>query len=271
MFPGSIIKKEGAQRGKTLAVFAGIHGNEKAGVIALESMVKNFSIERGTVYFVFANPPAIEKNQRLVHKNLNRLFSREVTGNEYEYARAVELMDVLDTCDALLDLHSYNSETGDPFVIAEKNAQDFTSLLDVEIIAEGFGDMGYGTDDYMCRNGRIGICLECGTSNRFEEFVPFANTAVMQFLSFYGAISNETVAYNRIQKRIRVKKLMYKQTNDFRFSRNFRDFEVLPTDEPYIVDGDITIFAEDGEMIMFPRPDVSVGEEVCIIGEFCVA
>ncbi|MEK9177440.1 MAG: succinylglutamate desuccinylase/aspartoacylase family protein, partial [Patescibacteria group bacterium] len=107
------VRKDGKAPGKTLAVFGGMHGNERVGVRAIEHLVSTLSVLRGTVHLVYANPPAIEKNVRLVDANLNRLFDRGIKGDTYEYARALELMDLLDSCDALLDIHSYNSPTGD--------------------------------------------------------------------------------------------------------------------------------------------------------------
>jgi succinylglutamate desuccinylase len=268
MFPESIIKKIGELPGPTVAVFGGIHGNEKAGMLAISEILNTVQIIAGTVYFVFANPPAIEKDTRLINLNLNRLFDRKTEGSEYEVSRAHELMDILDTCDALLDLHSYNSDIGEPFVIAEANANEIIKEFDVEIVAEGFGDMGYGTDDYMFRNGKIGICLECGTSNKYQEFVPFAVTSVKQFLNYFGC-TKEAVEREKVtkQKRVRAKRIIYKKTEDFKFSQNFLDFETLPTDKPFIVDGSHEEIASVGEIIMFPRAEVPVGGEVCIIGE----
>jgi hypothetical protein len=65
-----------------------------------------------------------------------------------------------------------------------------------------------------------------------------------------------------------VKKLYKKQSSDFRFAKEYNDFESLPSDTPYIYDGEIEVTANPGEVIMFPRADVPVGEEVCVIGEF---
>jgi len=36
----SIFKKVGVRPGKTVAIFAGVHGNEKAGIMALEHLIK---------------------------------------------------------------------------------------------------------------------------------------------------------------------------------------------------------------------------------------
>ena len=55
------IKKRGPREGRTVAVFAGIHGDEKAGVEAMDKVINECSIDTGMVYFVFGNPEAIKK------------------------------------------------------------------------------------------------------------------------------------------------------------------------------------------------------------------
>jgi succinylglutamate desuccinylase len=268
MFPESIITKEGELPGKTLAVFVGIHGNEKVGPFMFERLLQTISIDRGRVYFVYANPPAIEKNVRSVNENLNRLFTRTVVGDEYEFLRAYELMDILDGCDALLDIHSYNSEEGEPFAITSERGYDLASILNVPIIATGFGELGKGTDDYMERQGKIGLCLECGTTNKAHDFVDFAERSVMQFLKYFNAVESD-IAFDSVSQRyFVVKSLHTKKTSDFSFSSKFRDFEILPNDKPFLLDGTTSVTANPQEAILFPRDDVPVGGEVCIVGEF---
>lgn len=70
-----VLKKEGALPGKTVAVFGGVHGNEGAGIHAVRNAHKTLEIKRGVVYFVEANPLAIQNNVRAINKNLNVAFS----------------------------------------------------------------------------------------------------------------------------------------------------------------------------------------------------
>ncbi len=46
-------------------------------------------------------------------------------------------MDILDECDALLDLHSYNSPEGEAFAITKSNGYDFVSRMNVPLVASG--------------------------------------------------------------------------------------------------------------------------------------
>ena len=116
---GVFIKK-GKKPGKTVAIFGGIHGNEKVGVKMIDILRKNLQVEAGTVYLVYGNPEAIKQNKRFIKKNLNRCFKKDNQGKTVEDKRARELMKILDKCDALLDLHSFTNPEGERFVVCEK-------------------------------------------------------------------------------------------------------------------------------------------------------
>ncbi len=264
----SIIKKVGKLPGKTVAVFAGVHGNEKVGFLTLDKIISEIEITAGAIYFAYANPPAIEQHIRAVDKNLNRLFSRETRGDTYEDKRAHELMDIMDECEAVLDLHSYNSEFGEAFAITESSGYELVAKMNFPIVASGFSGLGNGTDGYMYKRGKIGICLECGTTNRYESFLDLAELSVYQFLQYFGCVET-TIPYSQVeQKYLDVKEVIYKRTEGFKFSKKFKDFEGLPTGEPFLFDGDVSRTAEEGECIIFPRPDVAIGGEAGIIGKF---
>ncbi len=268
MYSDSIIRKKGKLPGKTVAIFAGIHGNEKVGVLTLQKIIKEIKIISGTVYFVFANPPAINKNKRSLNKNLNRLFSRDVEGSDFENRRANELMDILDKCDALLDIHSYNSKKGDQFAISEKRGHKILENMNFPIIGSGFSKLGFGTDGYMEKQNKIGICIECGTTNRYKNFLNLAESSVYQFLYYFNCIDKK-VEYSKVkQKYVQVKRMLYKKTSQFKFTKEYKDFEILPNKTPFAVDGEIRYIASKNECVLFPRPNVKVGEEVGIIGEF---
>ena len=268
MPPKTIIKKTGKLPGKTLAIFAGIHGNEKVGIITLKKLIREVKIKAGTVYFVFANPLAIEKGKRMVNANMNRLFSRDVVGTDPEHKRAKKLMDLLDTCDALLDIHSYNSPSGDQFAISEKRGHAILKKMDFPIIGTGFSKLGHGTDGYMEKNKKVGICIECGTTNKYKKFLDLAENSAYQFLQHFGCIDKK-VEYSHIaQKYVSVKRMVHKQTAGFAFAKEFKDFESLPAGKAFATDGKTRHLAAKNQCILFPRPNVKIGEEVCIVGGF---
>ena len=134
MITDEIVKLTSDIPGPTVALFAGSHGNERAGIYALEKLLPTLTPTKGTIYIAFTNPPAIAANERMITKNMNRCFIANNQGDSYEDKRARELMNVLDDCDALLDLHMFYDK-GKPFAICEENALQVAKLFDVAIIS----------------------------------------------------------------------------------------------------------------------------------------
>ncbi|MES2216393.1 MAG: succinylglutamate desuccinylase/aspartoacylase family protein [Patescibacteria group bacterium] len=271
MIENSIIKKTGSQPGKTVAIFAGVHGNEKVGVKVLERLEKELRVTAGNVFLVYANPPAIEANKRALDKNLNRLFSEKQNDeNTYEDQRAKELMEILDQCDAVLDIHSYNSPDGKQFSFCEPNGYEIIKLMDFPIIVSRHNPdpKMYSTTvmGYMNKKGGVGICLECGTSNKPDDFFDLALKSSYQFLYYFGNI-DQIVPFDTVKQQvIKNDRMLYKKNDNFRFVKDFKDFEPLPVGQPFAFDGDEPLSANPDECIIFPRPNVPVGGEVCLIG-----
>jgi len=103
----------------------------------------------------------------------------------YEEKRAIELMKVLDKCEALLDLHAYNEPYIEsvPFAICEKNCLEIVKNFDVEYALTGIDKIEKGgTDGYMFNSGKIGICVELGSIENYEKFIDLGIKTSYQFL-----------------------------------------------------------------------------------------
>ena len=265
----NITKEKGSAPGPTLAIFAGVHGNEKAGVLALEKVKKEVNIRAGTVYFVLANPKAIEQDVRFIEKNLNRCFLSSATGNTYEEQRARELMSLLDGCDALLDLHASNADKSTPFIICESNAYDIAKRLDFTLISSGWDHIEPGaTDGYMYQQGKPGLCLECGSLKYSEDHVGLAEDSIYQFLQYFGCIPPIVSPHSRDQRFIQAKKAVIKRTEDFYLTKQYQDFDELSQGEIIAYEDGHPITANGGECTIFPDETRQVGQEAFILGEF---
>lgn len=68
-----------AKTGPTVVFFAGIHGNEKAGIYALKDVLKALTQDRilGNIYAIAGNLEALEKHQRYLDEDLNRIWTVE--------------------------------------------------------------------------------------------------------------------------------------------------------------------------------------------------
>lgn len=76
--PGRILKHLSSQRaGPTIVFFAGIHGNEQAGVKALIEVLEEINSETisGNIYAISGNLKAISKNKRYLDHDLNRMWT----------------------------------------------------------------------------------------------------------------------------------------------------------------------------------------------------
>ena len=264
-----IIKKVGRKKGKTLAVFAGVHGDEEPGIEALKEVVLESEIEKGEVYFVFANPRAIEKGVRYIDKNLNRCFLKNNKAFCYEEKRAQELKQILDKSDALLDLHASNNPCSTPFIICEQNSYPLARIFDFKIISSGWDAIEPGaTDGYMLQQGKPGLCLECGPKWYSDENKELAKKSIYQFFSYFGAIQTR-VAFSQTKKKfIHVYHAVIKNDPGFRFVKEFHDFEILPPGKIFAYDSYREYKAGNNDCIIFPSPEAEIGDEVFILGKY---
>lgn len=67
----------GDKPGSTIVFFSGIHGNEKAGVFALDNVLKSIKASdvHGEIYGIYGNIKALNKNKRFLTSDLNRMWT----------------------------------------------------------------------------------------------------------------------------------------------------------------------------------------------------
>lgn len=260
-----VVVLRGAKTGPTSIVLGGVHGDETCGVNALTTLLPTLSIERGTVYVAYGNPRAIALNKRFTETNLNRMFKNDVSNADktsYEYDRAKFLKTYLNKAGALLDVHASFTPESTRFAICEPNARGIVEYLPVDLVVSGFDAIEPGgTDYYMNKIGKIGICVECGylgdpDSNRI------ATESIVQFLIARGHING--VPMRRSQSSVRIHSLYLSKT-DFTLVKSFKDFEKIAKDELIGFDGTKEIRAPEDSVILFAR-NVSANDEAFLLG-----
>jgi succinylglutamate desuccinylase len=262
-----IIEITGDKPGPTLAIFAGLHGNETAGVFALQELIPKLKITRGKIFIAYANPPAIEAGVRMVNKNMNRCFDKDNKGTDPEDIRAKELMTILDKSDALLDLHMFYDDDGVPFVICEDNAVDIAHKFDVDIISTNWDAAEPGAaDGYMFRQGKIGICIECGPISKAQEYKDFSIRTIYQFLRHFDMSDDRTEFSIKPKRIVRASHAVRKSSANFKLVEGFRNFDKMKNGQVISVDGKEKYIAKDREYIIFPHYNARIGEEAFIVG-----
>lgn len=268
MITSKIIEINSDKPGPTLGIIAGVHGNETAGVFALQQLLPTLSVAKGRLLVAFANPEAIEQNVRMVNKNLNRCFIESNNGDTPEDIRARELMEMFDRCDALLDIHMFYDDDGAPFVICEDNAIDLASKFDVDIISTNWTKVEPGgSDGYMYLKGKIGICIECGPISKAKDYTVFAKKSIFQFLKYFD-MTSESVSFSSKKKRvIKASRVVCKKSDNFALSEGLRNFDKLQSGQILAVENNKKYIAGASECIIFPHYNARVGEEAYILGK----
>ncbi len=272
--------------GKHLVVFGAIHGNEHCGPEAISQAVralqsKEIVLHNGTVTFVpICNPGAYMANQRFIDRNLNRHFYPKETHQNYEDSLDGVLCGLLDHADALLDLHSYQSQ-GDAFCFLGNTSYeeiDFARALGVDTYvygwAEAFGKAdteeqrraAIGTTDYTRMNERSGIAvtLECGHHHNADAPL-IGYQGILRALAHFDMISDDpTPAYDvNTQHCIRMEQVFYQEkpgvlAQPWRHAQPVRQGEVIARYE----DGEEITATQDG-VIVLPKTetDHAIGAE----------
>lgn len=259
----TIITKTATKPGKTVAIFGGVHGNEKIGVTLLTALQQSLVPSRGTIHLVYGNPRAIEQNVRFTETNLNRNFIREQQPTSYEAQRAQELMDLLDNCDALLDLHAYNEPDMQvpAFAICEAPAFAAVATLPVEVVLSGFTAIQRGgSNGYMEEQGKVGVVLELGSTQNPDRHAALAHACVQNFLQYFGVLPG-ALADVQTQEYLRVASVHRRNSETFAFAKDYASFDAVTTGEVIATDGALQLHAAQTGRLLFPRPNAPVGAE----------
>ncbi len=267
---GEIIELKGKESGTTSLILVGVHGNEYCGVEAIKELLPNLQIDKGRVFIAIGNPKAVEQNTRFLESNLNRMFKEDnhlntLEKKSYEYNRAQFLKSFMEKSEVLLDIHASSTPESRIFAICENNAKDIVQHLPVNLVVSGFDTVEPGgTDYYMNKIGKIGICVECGYLAD-KSSIKIAEKTILSFLGVQGHIKYPFPKNN--QSKIHMNKIHLTKTNSFVLTKPFKDFEEIKKDDLLGIDGEEKIFAKNDSIILFARNRNKIGEEAFLLGE----
>lgn len=187
--PRVLGRLRGPRPGPTLVVVGGLHGNEPAGVRALERVVGALRprVEelRGDFVALSGNRAALARGRRYLDRDLNRAWTEErvrriregraasVSGGPEEGAEDREQRELLDVLDRLeeeargpvsvLDLHT-TSGLGGPFSTVADTLRNRALALELPVpLILGLEELVDGTLlDYLDRRGLVTVVFEGG-------------------------------------------------------------------------------------------------------------
>lgn len=268
-----VITKIGKKKGPTSVIMAAVHGNEICGIKAFKKIISKLEVEKGTVHFIVGNPRALKTNKRYIDFNMNRLFLKKSFSKKiretYEYKRAQYIKKFLDESDALLDIHSTTNKS-EPFIICEKGSFNVAKSLPKEFkkIVYGFDDIEPGgTDGYMNKQGKVGICIECG-QHLDKKSTIIASKAIQTFLENRKHINLTKAKNPNIKKQIiRIDSMYNTKSNSFVLIKTFNDFTPIKKGEIIGIDGDTIVYAKNNSIILFAHSSSTKGSEGFLLGK----
>ena len=295
----------GLQPGPRLLVLGAVHGNEVAGTQGIQRIVAELDagalrILRGSVTFVpISNPLAHQLGRRMGDRNLNRNLRPSAVPQDFEDRIANVLCPLLDTHDALLDLHSFQG-AGEAFVMIgpEDNLgalepfahaaleERLARHLGVRRVVDGWLSVyeqgvarrraraqrigsaldadpayGVGTTEYMRARGGWSMTLECG--QHADPHAPaVAYQAIRQALALLQLAAIELTPPRTDHELLRLVDVTDRLHVDDRFVREWASFDAVKAGEPIAArhDGHILAAPADGR-IVFPNASAGPGHE----------
>lgn len=251
-----IIKEiHGEEKGPTLVFFGGIHGNEKAGVIALQEALENIKPHKlkGSIYAISGNLKALEENQRYIDQDLNRLWTRDnidaIKNKKTLNNEEKELLELLFFLEYVLktksgpfyffDLHTTSSKTL-PFITINDALinRKFSILFPVPIVLGIEEYLNGPLLSYINTLGYVSLGFESGQHvdvRSIENNLAFVNL-VLQYtgvvnkketiiLEYYNQLKEESKSLNRFFEITHLHNINTKDS--FKMYEGFKSFQKI--------------------------------------------
>lgn len=278
-------KISGEKKGPTLVFFGGIHGNEPAGVLALEQFFENLACRavqiRGTVIGLRGNIPALLQGKRFLEHDLNRLWTYDNIAeiqNKPVFSRSPEEIQLVEIHELLtnllevntgpfyfIDFHTTSSKTL-PFITINDALinRKFSRLFPVPIIL--------GIEEYlegpllslMNQMGYVSLGFESG---QHYEMAAVENSIAFLWLAivFSGLIDKKEVGgfedyYERLIKSsendAKFYEVIHRQklrpSDSFKMFSHFRSFQKVMKHTPLAVQNQKEIKAKKNTILFMP-------------------
>lgn len=255
----------GLDSGPTLIFTAGIHGNEPAGVFALQYVLewlqKSTTNFNGVLYAIIGNLDALEKGVRYKHADLNRLWTKEKLAEFHhqdvyqiseEHQQQKEIYELINEILSkengpfyFFDLHTTSGDTA-PFITVNDSLLNrrFTEQYPVPIILGIEEFLDGPLLSYINELGYVAFGFEGG---QHEAVSAYENHIAFIFLSvvFTGCLPASEADYM---------KHFYKLEQEMAFPRKF--FEIIfrqaiePNDHFIICDGYVNFQKVDKNTVL---------------------
>ena len=272
----------GTDNSPTVVIFAGIHGNEKAGVHAAHLVIDKIKKENlkfnGNLHLILGNINALNKGIRFEDVDLNRIW-RNTAINQFKNEESVELLESKEQKDIyliiqeilkepgpfyFLDMHT-TSASSVPFITISDslNNRKFSANFPIPVVLgiEEFLDGPLLT--FINEYGHVALGFEGGAHNdessiiNCEAFIwkalVHSKCLDVSNVSDYGhyqkVLSNLCCEYQFFQINYRYQ---LREDEDFEMKKGFENFETIKKDEVLALSDGLEIYASESGRIFMP-------------------
>ena len=197
------------EEGPLFFILGGIHGNEPAGVFALEKVFEKLAAQKpnfkGKIVGVCGNCAALAEKKRFLDHDLNRLWSIEAIDRikslpseklNSEEKELLELLTALETeseggysSKIMLDLHTTSAPGGFFSIVTfDEYNRELATALYAPVIFNLAHSLTSTTSIYMDNNGWKGLAFESGQHDDLESMV-LAEAAIWVALEKIGCVN----------------------------------------------------------------------------------
>lgn len=285
--PPGIKKISSGKPGLQIGIQAITHGDEPAGLAALEFLEEYFkknTLLSGDLYLIRGNLEAFKIKKRCCKENLNRIMlpadhpnmtERDPEG--VDMVRAEQIKPILKTLDYHLDLHS-TSKDSVPFSISNSEDEKHHSLskcLPVSIRSFGWEEAVVGSmNGYVDAQGGVGISVECG-SHQDPNAKRVAIETAKALLNHCQVCHFERKREAITQKELHIiHQELIADTKSFHYTKNYSNFDTLEPNELIATDQSREYRAPNKKniVLIFPASQESINnggnDDAYMIGVF---
>lgn len=167
---------------------AAMHGNEVGGIAGILSALKILRTHQSykiNLIFIIGNPMAVQKGKRFLEHDLNRLFVDESNLVSDESIRAREIMSVIRSSNAVIDLHQTIQPTLQPFYIFSEHKPSWSLANSIGGASIYIADQSFPTDERSADQfaqslGIPGISVELSQMGLREDAIDFATHVILK-------------------------------------------------------------------------------------------
>ncbi len=195
-------------------ILGGMHGNESSGIEAIEHTLQLLKknqqvIKKGSIYFLKGNIAALQKGERFLDKDLNRLWKKsyilDEKNNISEIRELKELHHLIvekicqnnfEDC-YFMDLHTFSAQSG-IFCIpsGNKKSLDLAASFQIPFIEKLAESLPGTAITYLGNQGVTGVVLEGGT-HQTQQATENLSAGILHMLATIGVIDSN---WNEVQK-----------------------------------------------------------------------